>query len=260
MLSRLLKLFGVYWIYERWLRHIVLSRPLPKHIAIIVDGNRRWATRRGWPPWVGHRYGADRLEEILEDTLKMGVETITLFALSTENMRRKPEEVGALLSLIKERAEKLERSNLIHSYKVRVRVLGRKEMLPPDVRAALERLERKTSGYSRHFLNLAVAYGGRGEIVDAVRSIALKVKNGLLSVEQIDEKTVEESLYTRGLPHPEPELIIRTSGEVRISNFLLWQSAYSELVFIDVNFPDFRFIDLLRAIRTFQQRSRRFGL
>jgi tritrans,polycis-undecaprenyl-diphosphate synthase [geranylgeranyl-diphosphate specific] len=133
-------------------------------------------------------------------------------------------------------------------------------MLPTDVRDTLERLEKQTSGYNRHFLNIAVAYGGRSEILDAIKTIALKVKNGLLAVERIDEKTVEECLYTHGLPHPEPELIIRTSGEVRISNFLLWQSAYSELVFIDVNFPDFRFIDLLRAVRTYQQRSRRFGL
>ncbi len=260
MLGLLLRVFGVYWIYERWLRHVVSRHPLPKHIAIIIDGNRRWAWRRGWPAWMGHRAGADRLEEILEDTVKLGVETVTLYALSTENLSRSPEEVGELFRLIKERAERMITSNLIHSHRINVRVIGRRHLIPRDVRQVLERLEKATAHYHDHFLNIAIAYGGRAEILDAVRIIAARVKNGLLDVNQIYEKTIEECLYTQGLPHPEPELIIRTSGEVRISNFLLWQSAYSELVFQDVNFPDFRFIDMLRAIRTFQQRHRRFGL
>ena len=260
MLERLLKLFGAYWLYEKWLYRNVSRGKMPRHIALILDGNRRWAVRRGWEPWIGHRYGADRVEEILDDIYELGIQTVTLYVLSTENLRRKPEELQQLFELIKERAEKLLKNPLIHKREVRVKVLGRLYLLPRDVREALERLERATGEYSRHYLNIAVAYGGRAEIVDAVRMIAEKVKQGIIPINDINEKTIEEHLYTHDLPQPDPELIIRTSGEERISNFFLWQSAYSELVFQDVYWPEFRRIDLLRAIRTFQRRERRHGL
>ena len=260
MIGKLLKLLGIYWLYEKWLYKTVSKGPMPGHIALILDGNRRWAREKGWEPWIGHRYGADKVEEVLDSIFKLGIQTVTIYALSTENLRRNPREVDELFSLIKERAEKLMRNPMIHRNEVRVKVLGRKYLLPKDVREALDRLEDVTKNYSRHYLNIAVAYGGRAEIVDAVRIIAEKVKNGILSIHAIDEKTIEEHLYTRDLPNPEPELIIRTSGEERISNFFLWQSAYSEFVFQDVYWPAFRRIDLLRAIRTFQQRERRLGL
>ncbi|MEM4374620.1 MAG: polyprenyl diphosphate synthase, partial [Nitrososphaerota archaeon] len=192
MLALVLRILGVYWLYEKWLRHVVLSRPLPKHVAIIVDGNRRWALKRGWPVWLGHRAGADRLEEILEYIVKLGVETVTLFALSTENLRRDPVEVGELFKLIRERAQRMITSPLIHSERVSVRILGRRDLIPSEVRKELEKLETVTSGYRDHFLNIAVAYGGRAEIVDAVRIIAARVKNGLLDINRIDEKTIEE--------------------------------------------------------------------
>ena len=259
MLESLLKLLGAYWLYEKWLYRNVSRGHMPRHIALILDGNRRWAIQRGWKPWMGHRYGADRVEEILNDIYELGIQTVTLYALSTENLRRSPEELQQLFELIKERAERLLKNPLIHKREVRVKVLGRLHLLPLDVREVLEQLAKATEKYSKHYLNIAVAYGGRSEIVDAVRMIAEKVKQGVITVNSINERTIEEHLYTHGLPQPDPELIIRTSGEERISNFFLWQSAYSELVFQDVYWPEFRRIDLLRAIRTFQRRERRHG-
>lgn len=253
-------MFGVYWMYERWLQHTVSSKPMPQHIALILDGNRRWARSRGWPPWRGHIAGADKVEEILDWLLDLGIKTVTLYVLSTENLRRPPEEVNEIFRLIKEKAEKLLKSQKIHRNKVKVKVIGSKELLLRDVAEALEKLEEATKNYDRYFLNLAVAYGGRREILDAVRAVAAEVERGNLSVDQINEEVFEAHLYTNGVPNPEPDLIIRTSGESRISNFLLWQSAYSEYVFQDVNLPDFRYIDLLRAIRTYQNRERRYGL
>ncbi|MEM1936824.1 MAG: polyprenyl diphosphate synthase [Candidatus Caldarchaeum sp.] len=260
MLRSLLKYLGVYWVYERWLYHTVSSKPMPSHIALILDGNRRWAQRHGWPSWLGHRAGADRVEDILSKILRLGVETVTLYVLSTENLRRNHEEVLELFRLIRERAARLKTNQDIHRYRVKVKVLGRKEYLPEEVVAALNELEEATKTYGDHFLNLAIAYGGRVEILDAVKKIAHEVKTGSLNVDEITEETFEKHLYTSDVPNPEPDLIIRTSGEARISNFLLWQSAYSELVFQDVYFPDFRMIDLLRAVRTYQSRRRRFGL
>ncbi|MEM2237793.1 MAG: polyprenyl diphosphate synthase [Candidatus Caldarchaeum sp.] len=260
MLRALLRYLGVYWIYERWLYHTVSKKPLPKHIALILDGNRRWARRRGWPPWRGHSAGADRVEEILGKMLRMGIETVTLYVLSTENLRRTPEEVEEIFKLIVERAERLRTNPDIHRHRVRVKVIGRKELLPENVTAALNSLEDATKKYDKHFLNLAIAYGGRLEILDAVRKIASEACSGNLKANEIDEHVFEKYLYTHDIPNPEPDLIIRTSGEARISNFLLWQSAYSEFVFQDIYFPDFRMIDLLRAVRTYQQRQRRFGL
>jgi len=259
MLRPLLTFFGVYWLYEWLLKRAVQKKPLPEHVALILDGNRRWARRRGWPPWRGHQVGADKIEEILGKMLRLGIKTVTLYVLSTENLRRKPEEVAELFKIIEERAERLRENPDIHRYKVRVKVLGRKELLPSSVAEALKRLEKATAGYGDRYLNLAIAYGGRLEILDAVRKIAYEVKTGLLDIADIDENTFEKHLYTSDIPNPEPDLIIRTSGEARISNFLLWQSAYSEFVFQDIFFPDFRMIDLLRAIRTYQQRERRFG-
>ncbi|MDG7000838.1 MAG: di-trans,poly-cis-decaprenylcistransferase, partial [Nitrososphaerota archaeon] len=158
-----------------------------------------------------------------------------------------------------ERLSKLLHDERIDRFKIRVTALGRLELLSPEIRELLKEIEAKTSGYSDHFLNIAIAYGGRLEIVDSVKKIAQLVKEGHLDPEEIDQKTVERSLYTSHLPNPDPDLVIRTSGEERLSGFLLWQSAYSELVFVDEYWPDFRKIDLMRAVRTYQRRSRRFG-
>ncbi|MCS7133451.1 MAG: polyprenyl diphosphate synthase [Candidatus Caldarchaeum sp.] len=260
MLREVVRILGGYWLYERWLEHTVLSRPLPGHVALILDGNRRWARSRGWPPWRGHAAGADKVEEILDWLLKLDVKTVTLYVLSTENLKRPAEEVNEIFRLIKEKAESLRKDPKIYKNRVKVKVIGKKELLPHDVAEELEKLEEATKNHDKHFLNLAVAYGGRREILDAVRQVAVEVQRGGMSIEELDEKTFEKYLYTNGVPNPEPDLIIRTSGESRISNFLLWQAAYSEFVFQDINLPDFRYIDLLRAVRTYQNRERRFGL
>lgn len=232
---------------------------MPKHIAIILDGNRRWASNKSIKRVFGHIEGANTAEELLEWCHEIGIKTITLYLLSTENLDRTPEELFELFALITERLNKLLSDERIVRFKVRVKAIGRLELVSPRIQEILKEIEAKTADYTDHFLNIAIAYGGRTEIVDSVKKISALVKEGKISPEQINQKTIEESLYTSYLPNPDPDLVIRTSGEERLSGFLLWQSAYSELVFVDEYWPDFRKIDLMRAVRTFQKRSRRFG-
>ncbi|MEM2321334.1 MAG: polyprenyl diphosphate synthase [Candidatus Bathyarchaeia archaeon] len=259
MLRALLSLLGVYKIYEKWLWHQVKNKSLPGHIAIILDGNRRWATKSGLKPWMGHFYGARKVEEVLKWCLDLGVKTITLYALSTENFQRPREEVEKLIELFKEKLRELLVSEEIRRYGVRVKVIGRIYLLPQDLQEIIYKIEEETKDFSECYLNLAIAYGGRAEIIDTVRKVAQKVAKGELSPEEISESIFEQHLYTSFLPKQDPDLIIRTSGEERLSGFLLYQSAYSELCFLDVYWPEFRRIDLLRAIRTYQKRVRRFG-
>ena len=258
--TTLLKL-GVYDVYERWLEAQVMNGPMPEHIGVILDGNRRWARMHGLKPWLGHRAGAKKVEELLRWCLELGIKSVTLYSFSTENFNRSPEEVMALMELFEEKLRELKRSDVVHKHRVRVEVIGRLELLPGYLRELAREVEEATKDYDEHFLNVAIAYGGRAEIVDAVRKIAEDVRAGLLDPSDIDEELFERYLYTSHLPEEvrDPDLIIRTSGEERLSGFLLWQSAYSELCFIDVFWPEFRRIDLLRAIRTYQGRQRRFG-
>ncbi len=247
----------VYKMYERMLERRVRRGKVPEHVGIIMDGNRRFARELGLKPWEGHRYGADKLEEVLDWCFDIGVRIVTVYALSTENLNRPKEELRHLFDLMEERFRELARSERIHRRRVAVRAMGRLHLLPRRVREAIREAEEATREYSERFLNVAVAYGGRQEIIDAVREIAQDVKSGRLDPRSIDEETFREYVYVGDLP--DPELIIRTSGEERLSNFLLWYSAYSELYFVDVYWPEFRKIDLLRAIREFQKRERRFG-
>jgi tritrans,polycis-undecaprenyl-diphosphate synthase [geranylgeranyl-diphosphate specific] len=198
-------------------------------------------------------------EELLDWCHEVKVRTVTVYALSTENLTRNPDEVKEIFQLLEVRLGKLLSDDRINRYRVKVKAIGKVDQLPSSVRDLLAEIEKKTEGYGDHYLNIAVAYGGRAEITDVVKSIAKDVKEGRLSPEQITEDTVSGRLYTSFLPNQEPDLIIRTSGEERMSGFMMWQGAYSELVFMDVFWPDFRFIDLLRAIRTYQRRSRRLG-
>lgn len=232
---------------------------MPSHIAVIMDGNRRWARERGLEPWYGHRVGAEKVEDVIKWCLELGIRAVTFFALSTENFRRSGKEVEELLKILQEKIEGVLNGDLVHKHRIKVKVLGRRELLPNDLRRSLERLEEETKEYDNLYVNLAVAYGGRAEITDAARKLAMDVLAGKLSVEDISEDVIGRYLYTADLPMPDPDVIIRTSGEERISNFLLWQSAYSELIFLDVYWPEFRKIDLMRAIRTYQRRQRRFG-
>ncbi|RLE80370.1 MAG: di-trans,poly-cis-decaprenylcistransferase [Thermoprotei archaeon] len=258
-LFKLLRVLGVYKVYEKVLLKQIKSRSLPSHIAFILDGNRRWARERGLPPWYGHEQGARKAEDVLRWCLELGIKTVSLYVLSTENLKRSPEEVSHILTLAEKYMEKALNEELFDKYKVKVKALGKIDLLPITLRKKIKALEEKTSNYDKHYLNICIAYGGRSEIVDAVKRICADVIKGKLKLEDIDEDVVKRYLYTSHLPNPEPDLVIRTSGEARISNFLLYQIAYSELLFLDVYWPDFRKIDLLRAIRIYQKRSRRFG-
>jgi tritrans,polycis-undecaprenyl-diphosphate synthase [geranylgeranyl-diphosphate specific] len=255
----LLSLFGIYKLYGSVLSRSIKKGEIPKHVAIILDGNRRWANSRLATRRLGHIAGADTVENLLEWCHEIGIKTITLYVFSTENFDRSSDELEEIFNVIGERLEKLLTDERIPRFGIRIKAIGKLELLTPDLRDLLDRLEEKTKDYSGHYLNIAIAYGGRAEIVDSVKKIATYVREGRLKPEEITQKTIEQSLYTSHLENPEPDLVIRTSGEERLSGFLLWQSAYSELVFQDEYWPDFRKIDLMRAIRTYQRRSRRYG-
>jgi len=259
MLESALRYLGVYRVYEGRLRAQVERDEIPSHIGIILDGNRRWAQNQGIFRGRGHEEGANRAEELLDWCHELGIKSVTLYVLSTENLDRSPEEMKELFELIEARLGRLLNDERIVRYRVNVRAIGHLDLLPDSIIQLLAAIEKKTAEYSDHYLNIAVAYGGRAEITDVVRSVALDVKDGKLNPDSITEETVSKRLYTSYLPNQEPDLIIRTSGEERMSGFLLWQGAYSELVFVDVFWPAFRLIDLLRAIRTYQKRRRRYG-
>mgnify|MGYP002396211163 CR=1 FL=1 len=232
---------------------------MPEHIGIILDGNRRWASRRMVAPLVGHDFGAKKVEDLLEWCLRLNVKTVTMYVFSTENFTRSKKEVEHIMQLAETKLKDLLTNKEIHEYEVRIKFIGRMDLLPENVRTLASKVEEVTKNYDKYYLNVAIAYGGRAEIVDATRKIAMEVQEGKLNPKEINEDTISKHLYTSHLPKPDPDLVIRTSGEERLSNFLLWQGAYSELYFLDVYWPDFRKIDLWRAIRTYQLRNRRFG-
>ncbi|NIO37289.1 di-trans,poly-cis-decaprenylcistransferase [Candidatus Bathyarchaeota archaeon] len=259
MLKRFLSTVGAYKFYERWLWHQVKNGVKPEHIAIILDGNRRWASLKSLNPWFGHEKGARRVEQLLDWCLRLKVRSMTLYAFSTENFRRATAEVEEIMRIANEEFQRILTDERIHKNKVHVKVIGRSNLLPEDLQHLIKDVESATRDYGKHFLNIALAYGGREEIVDAAKKIAERVYEGDLDLDEINEALFEKYLYTSHMPKQDPDLIIRTSGEERLSGFLLWQSAYSELCFLDVYWPDFRSIDFLRAVRTFQMRKRRYG-
>ena len=226
---------------------------------MILDGNRRWAKRHLTIPKEGHWRGADSVENLLDWCEELDIKIITLYALSAENLGRNDDELEDLYELIRLRLEKLLKDSRIHRNKMRVKGIGRIELLPNSIKKVLNELDEATKNYDSHFLNIALAYGGQYELVDAVKKIGEKIKQGELKVEDINKNEIESHLYTSHLPQSSPDMILRTSGEKRLSGFLMWQSAYSELVFMDIFWPEFRKIDLMRAIRTFQERKRRLG-
>ena len=252
-------LAGFYKIYSNKLEKEIRNGNLPNHIAIVLDGNRRWAKRNLVLKFDGHFHGADAVENLLDWCEEFGIKIITLYVLSAENLARDDDELHYLFDLIKTRLEKLYNDPRIHKNRMRVKAIGRIEFLPESLREVLNRLENATKDYDNHYLNIAIAYGGQHELVDAIKKIATKIKEGSLDVNSIDKDVIESCLYTSHLPQSSPDMILRTSGEKRLSGFLIWQSAYSELVFMDVFWPEFRKIDLMRAIRTFQRRMRKFG-
>jgi tritrans,polycis-undecaprenyl-diphosphate synthase [geranylgeranyl-diphosphate specific] len=259
VLKKLLSVIGAYKLYEKWLWYQVKNGAKLEHIAIILDGNRRWASENELNPWLGHTKGAETVEQLLDWCEKLGVKFVTLYTFSTENFRRSPQEIEAIMKIAEEKFRKLLTNARIHRNEVHVKVIGRVNLLPESLQQLIADVEKATENYDKQLLNFAFAYGGRAEIVDAAKTIAEKVKDGEIKLEDIDEDAFEKYLYTAHMSKQEPDLIIRTSGEERLSGFLLWQSAYSELAFLDVYWPDFRMIDLLRTVRTFQVRKRRYG-
>jgi undecaprenyl diphosphate synthase len=228
---------------------------LPRHIAIIMDGNGRWARRRGLPRLEGHRRGAQAVRAVVETTARLGIPYLTLYSFSLENWRRPKEEVRGLMALYADYLARKSRELLEND--IRLIQIGRRDGLPAKVLRELEKTVELTRNNRRLTLCLALNYGARAELVDAVRKIADRVARGELRPDQISEELLSDSLYTAGLP--DPDLLIRTAGEMRLSNFLLWQISYAELYVTPVLWPDFRPADLYEALRSYAQRERRFG-
>ncbi len=252
----------LYWLYERRLLRVVKgSHLLPRHIGIIMDGNRRFAQAIGMDLEAGHDYGATKAREVLDWCLELGIRHVTLWGFSTDNRGRAPQEVAHLHRIFGQQARDLLTDERIHANRVRVRVIGDIEDFPAEAKEALRAMEAATADYDGMQVNVALGYGGREEIVAAVRSLlAEKAAAGsdlTAAAKGLDADAIGRHLYTAGLP--DPDFVIRTSGEVRLSGFLLWQSAYSEFYFCDAFWPEFRKLDFLRAVRSFQARERRFG-
>jgi undecaprenyl diphosphate synthase len=228
---------------------------IPRHVAIIMDGNGRWAKERGLPRLQGHRAGAESVREVMEACIELGVDYLTLYAFSSENWSRPEKEVMALMGLLDrfldEKAKDLDRHN------VRLLAIGQLDRLPLKTRKLLDRIQERTAGHTTLTLVLAVSYGSREEIIQAARSLATDAAAGTLKPSDIDAELFASRLQTAGIP--DPDLLVRTSGEMRISNFLLWQISYSEIVIVKKFWPDFRQGDLLETVKEYQRRHRRFG-
>lgn len=230
--------------------------PAPKHVAIIMDGNGRWAARQKLPRSTGHKKGAEAVREAIEGALEMGIQFLTLYAFSSENWNRPQEEVSDLMGLLKLYLKREVKT--MHKQSVKLRVIGRRERLSGDIQKMIASAEELTKDNDRMTLVIALSYGSRDEILAAARDLACAAKEGRMDPEDIDESLFETALTTRGIP--DPDLIIRTSGEQRLSNFLLWQAAYAEFLFLDLLWPDFSKETFAAAISDFQHRDRRFGL
>lgn len=241
--------------FER-INEVKNSGVIPKHVAIIMDGNGRWAKQKGLPRVAGHRQGIKTVREIVEACANLGVEFLTLYTFSTENWQRPKTEVSTLMRLIVKSLK--DETDQLHKNNIRLTSIGNSEMLPKEVREELEEAFEKTRKNTKMTLNLALSYSGRWELANAIKKISADVKNGKTDIESIDEKMISSYLDTSEMP--DPELLIRSGGEMRISNFLLWQIAYSEIFVTKVLWPKFKTVNLIEAINEFQTRERRFGL
>jgi tritrans,polycis-undecaprenyl-diphosphate synthase [geranylgeranyl-diphosphate specific] len=244
-------------VYEQALMEEIKKNKVPHHLGIITDGNRRYARKVGLSPNEGHVKGKDKLEEVLNWAMEVGIKIVTVYGFSTENFRRDTEEVRFLFQLINDSLRGLLKDERIYNNEIRVRVIGDFTGLPEYLIQTIKEVEKTTEKFKKFKFNLAIGYGGRQEIIDAVKHIVSDVLSQTIKIEDINETLFRNYLYDNTLT--DPDLILRTSGEERISNFLLWQSAYSELYFSDVNWPDFKKLDFLRAIYSYQSRKRRYG-
>ena len=252
----------LYRVYEAWLSRQVLARECPRHIGIILDGNRRYGRRHGLHSSEEiYRYGASKLDQVLDWCGELKVPAVTLWVCSADNLDRPVEQVSGILAAVEAKLTMLVLDPVIHHRRVRVQAIGKLDLLPGSVRSAIHAAQSATESYDGMVLTIAVAYGGREEIADAVHALlAEQAGQGVTLAEVLDRITpaaIGRHIYMAGTP--DPDLIIRTSGEIRLSGFLLWQSAYSEFYFCDVPWPAFRKTDFLRAVRAYQQRKRRFG-
>lgn len=246
----------IYGIYERRLAAQIPADQMPRHIGVILDGNRRWAEAQGSSSSAGHRAGAAKIEEFLGWCDDAGVDHVTLWLLSTDNLNRPADELGPLMTIIEETVADMQEQG-----RWRLHAVGALDLLPDHTARILKEAEAATAGAPGAFVNIAVGYGGRREVVDAVRSLMQEHADQGTSLDElaqfIDVEHIAEHLYTKG--QPDPDLVIRTSGEQRLSGFLLWQSAHSEFYFCEAYWPDFRHVDFLRALRAYGARHRRFG-
>ena len=249
----------LYRLYEWYITRGLDPEKMPKHVAIIMDGNRRYSKLQGNIDVVkGHEIGVDTLERVLDWSIELGIEIITVYAFSTENFNRPKHEVEGLMNLFVKNFKRLVDHEKIHRNEVKVKVVGRTELIPESVREAIKEAEDATAKYDKRLFNIAIGYDGRLEIIDSFKKIIKEVQAGNITIDDVDEELVSKNLYTGGLA--DPNLIIRTSGEERLSGFLLWQSSYSELYFCETLWPELRKVDFIRAIRSYQARDRRFGV
>ena len=248
----------LYSLYEWYITRNLEADKMPNHVAIIMDGNRRYSKIQGnMDPIEGHKKGVDTLENVIEWCIDLGINIVTVYAFSTENFNRDKKEVEGLMDLFVQSFLNISTNKKIHKNKIRLNAVGKLELFPKKDRDAIDTAEESTKDYNERMINIAMGYDGRVEIVDAFKKIAREVQKGNIEPDEINEKMINDNLYTAGLE--DPNLVIRTSGEERLSGFLLWQSSYSELYFTDSLWPQLRKVDFLRAIRSYTQRQRRFG-
>jgi tritrans,polycis-undecaprenyl-diphosphate synthase [geranylgeranyl-diphosphate specific] len=227
----------------------------PKHIGLILDGNRRFAKRLNLDPWKGHEYGSKKLKGLLEWCREIGIKEVTLYCFSMQNFKRPKKEFNYLMDIFRNSFNEIMENKDIEKYKIKINVVGRYNLFPDDIQHKIHNIMERTEDYGNYKVNIALAYGGREEIVDAVKKIAEKVKENKLSSEEINEEIISKNLYLES----EPDLIIRTGGDKRTSNFLTWQSIYSEWSFIEKMWPEFEKKDLIDVIEEYKKRERRFG-
>src|SRR3989344_2923949 len=233
----------------------MIKSRVPRHIGIILDGNRRFSKRLMLKPFMGHEWGAKKLEALFDWCKELKIKELTLYCLSIENFNRPKEEFDYLMSIFRKELKKYEDDERIHKDKVRFNFIGRLYMLPQDIQDSIQRIIEKTKKYNKYQVNFAMAYGGRAEVIDAIKKIAEQLKKGKLNINQINEETFSDYLYMKD----EPDLIIRTGGEKRTSNFLPWQSTYSEFIFLDCLWPEFSKEEFVQCIQEYSARDRRFG-
>jgi len=231
------------------------NNKVPKHVAIIMDGNRRFSKRLMMKPWKGHEWGAKKVEAIINWSKELGIKELTLYAFSVENFNRPKKEFDYLMNLFKEEFDKLKDDPRIYENKIKINVIGRIWMFPKEVKQRMNEIMEKTKNHDKYVINFAMAYGGKAEVVDAAKKLANQLKQGKLKIEDINEETFSRNLYMED----EPDLIIRTGGTKRMSNFLPLQGAYSELIFLDKMWPEFEKEDFVECIQDYKNRDRRFG-